>query len=174
MSFCLAVPYRSRPLLFAAIAVAIAGIAACDPTGPSPAATFEGIWADQRWTGDARASGSPDATLFIDGTSPVNAGSMPLTQVTIVVTLDGPGTYELGPDDARFTYLVGGDVITASYTLGAAQSGTVVIETISATEVTGSVTFTAASRYEHSPVGDIARFEGTFRAPISMFTILGS
>lgn len=149
------------------LAAAAGSFIACESTGPSDRATFEGRWANQEWIGDASAARF-DGRIKIYGTYPLNAGQVPLHLLKIGTTATAPGTYQLGAGDAEFTYLVGGDVRTATYGIPEGGSGTLTIETLTDSTVTGSVLFGAARIYSNGdpPVGELAIFEGTFNARI--------
>lgn len=151
---------------------AVAALVGCTPTEtePSPNATFQATWADGSWLGSAWMLLSGD-TLFIGGVEPPGAsqtGSGPVPQTTVEITVApfaGPGSY-----DASFTasliYLIGGDVISAAYSIDSTASRVLSIDRFSDTEVSGSVTFRASSTSDHSPAGPRARFTGTFTASI--------
>ncbi len=151
-----------RLLLFASF------LSGCDPTGPQlPEATFHATWAGTPWRGEASATFHPHSdTLYLFGVNPVGAGSMPHTYVRIRVVFEGAGTYTLGAGDAEFLYLLGGDVVVATYGTTDVQRGTLVIEESTVTRIRGQLAFEAESLREYSPQGPQARFEGTFDARI--------
>jgi hypothetical protein len=148
--------------------LAMTGLTACDATGPTPADTgFVASWGGQPWTGSAHASYYPTQqdTLFISGSNPPGS-NMPLSYVAFRIIPDGSGTYVLGPGEAEFVYLIGGDVRTSAYTLGQGGTGTVVIEQLTATRVRGSVNFPMLNVYGSAPLGAEATFHGSFDARI--------
>lgn len=105
-------------------------------------------------------------TLFVSGSRPVGAtqfgsGPFPESLIGVAIAYEGPGTYEIGPGEAHYRYLVGGDVVTATY---ASTSGTITVDAVTETVVTGSIAFDAVSTTEHAPAGPEASFEGTFMA----------
>jgi hypothetical protein len=147
----------------------VTGMTACDATGPTPADTsFVASWGGQSWTGTAHASyyPTPQDTLFISGWNPPGS-DMPVSYVSFRIIPDGSGTYELGPGEAEFVYLVGGDVRTSAYTLGQGGTGTVVIEQLTAMRVRGSVNFPMLNVYGEAPLGADATFHGSFDARMS-------
>lgn len=153
--------------LITALAFATLSLAACETTAPSEPATFEARWANQEWRGDARAV-HHGVGLTIGGTHPLDAGQLPNSSVHVVTAATAPGTYQLGAGDAEFYYYTGGDVLAARYLIPEGGSGTLTIETITDSSVTGSVMFGAVSQYSYRdpPVGHRAIFEGTFSARI--------
>jgi hypothetical protein len=165
----------------AALLLAAGALSACDestvgladsPESPS----FRATWAGNRWEGDASAqliaAGTAGDTLYVFGTSPVNAGQMPISAVRVRVVFRGTGTYPLGPGAAEVIHLVGGDVISAQYTTGgsvgtaAGTAGTLTIREYGAGWVSGSVVFDAVTTRQYAPHGSTARFDGEFRARV--------
>ncbi|HSJ10591.1 MAG TPA: hypothetical protein VK928_11785 [Longimicrobiales bacterium] len=149
----------------AALAAAVLLMAACESTTPTEA-TFNATWAGERWRGDASASFAPGDTLWIHGSSPAG-GRFPESSVSIGVPYTGPGTYTLPAGTAYVHYLIGGDVLTASY-VNVADSW-LVIDEVADGRVRGSVIFAAAHASGGQPVGAAATFEGFFNA--RLFTI---
>ena len=164
----------------AALFLVSAGLAACDQSmagladaeqGPS----FRATWAGNPWRGDASAQlvpgGAAGDTLYVLGTSPVNAGQMPISAVRVRVVFRGAGTYTLGPGAAEVIHLVGGDAVASQYTTGgsvgtASTAGTLTVREYGAGWVSGSVVFDAVTTRQHAPYGSTARFDGEFRARV--------
>ena len=175
-------PSRHRRSI-TAVAMALLALSpgACsDSTEPLDSeATFTGRWAGERWEGEAHAvlvdGGDAGDTLFILGTRPPNAGSMPLESVRIRVLFQGPGTYQLGSggtDRAELVEITGGDVVAASYATSALNPGTLVITRYDGpgAEIEGEVTFAATSSSEYRSYGPMASFQdGRFRATVSTY-----
>jgi hypothetical protein len=171
---------RRKVALLAVLILAGGASSACDqstvgladsPESPS----FRATWAGNRWEGDASAQlvpgGTAGDTLYVLGTSPVNAGQMPLSAVRVKVVFRGAGMYPLGPGAAEVIHLVGGDVITAQYTTGgsvgtAGTGGTLTVREYGAGWVSGSVVFDAVTTRQSAPYGSTARFDGEFRARV--------
>jgi hypothetical protein len=158
------------PTLLAAVpfAVCLLVLAACETTEPGPAVTFHAVWAGDPWLGEAWGVviGQEADTLWITGSRPVGAtqfgsGPIPESIVAVGVAFDGPGTYEFGEGAASFRYLIGGDVVSSVY---AGTAGTLIIESISTAQVTGSVSFDAVHASGGQAAGPEARFQGTFSA----------
>lgn len=156
------------------LSIAVWGLSACGRlTGPELPAevTFEATWAGERWQGDAGATFFPTPdTLYISATNPVGAGetsssaAVPLMHLRMRVSFQGVGSYDLGAGAVELIYLLGGDMVTAQYATTATHTGMLVIEEITSERVRGRVAFEAVSRSDHLPVGQQARFEGSFNA----------
>ena len=170
------------PRLHSLLSIALLGLAlvACsDSSGPPSAdATFTGRWAGERWEGGAYAvlvnGGDAGDTLYIGGSRPPNAGSMPLETVRIRVLFDGPGTYTLGSDTdrAQLDELTGGDVVHATYVTSGLNAGTLVITAFGGPggEVQGRVDFAAVSSSPYRSYGPVASFvSGQFRATVNTY-----
>lgn len=154
-----------------------AGLAACDqsvvaladaPTSPF----FRATWAGNPWEGDASAqlvpAGPAGDTLYVLGTSPVNAGQVPISAVRVRVVFRGAGTYTLGPGAAEVIHLLGGDVVTSQYAASssAGTAGTLTVREYGAGWVSGSVVFDAVTTRQSALYGSTARFDGEFRARV--------
>ena len=171
-------PYRLHKVLSIAL-LGFSLLACSDSSGPSSSdATFTGRWAGERWEGDAYAvlvdGGEAGDTLYISGTRPQNAGSMPVESIRIRVLFDGPGTYQLGwgTDRAELAEFTGGDVVHATYVTTAPNAGTLVITAFDGPggEVEGRVSFTATSFSQYRSYGQVASFEnGEFRATVNTY-----
>ena len=174
--------YRTRPIRTTSIALAVLALSlvACgDSNGPSPEATFTGRWAGELWEGEAYAvlvdGGDAGDTLFIGGSRPPNAGSMPLESIRIRILFHGPGTYELASGStgsAQLDELTGGDVVHATYATSALTSGALVITTYGGPggAVEGRVSFTATSSSPYRSYGPLASFrDGQFRATVNTY-----
>lgn len=161
--------HRHPPAAVLALLLALPVLAACDSTGPVPGAGgFTATWKGQPWLGTAEATfnSTEQDTLWIIGASPPGA-QMVLSFMTARVVYTGPGTYTVGPGDAEFTYLVGGDVRSAAYGVGAGTAGQLVIEERTEDEIRGSVDLPMVHVYGLAPGGLQARFQGSFRARIN-------
>jgi hypothetical protein len=140
-------------------------IPACDSTGPDrDEVHVTAVWAGEPWRGGAEMLTFADSLVLI---SWVPAGHAVAPQRTMHVSVpdDGPGVYAIGSGAAAVHYLLGGDVLTASYVTTAELSGTLTIDEITAERVRGSVEFEAASAGSDQPAGPQARFDGSFSAP---------
>jgi hypothetical protein len=82
--------------------------------------------------------------------------------VTFAVPFSGVGPYPL--DNGVLYYLVGGDVVAATYDAGG--EGTVLLSLITEEQVVGAVSFDASASSAQAPVGPAAAFSGTFEAEI--------
>jgi hypothetical protein len=162
---------RSNLLAYAPLALLL--LAGCDSTSPeTPEVTFKATWAGKRWDGNASAALKTDGVLQLIGSNPPGEAAMRASHVILTVEFDGPGTYHLGPGAARLDYLIGGDVISSSYTTTDQQTGTLIVEEITSTHIRGSVRFDAVSSNTDPPVGPQARFEGTYDARLSCYTTM--
>jgi hypothetical protein len=151
------------------LAVSLPLLAACDSTGPARAdATFTGTWAGASWAGSAFAGFYPTEqdTLWVTGSTPPGS-SMPSSYVSFGVQYNGAGTYDVHPANARYIYLVGGDVSVASYAIPAGSVGVLVIEERTETHVRGTVDLPMIHVSGEAPVGSTARFQGVFRAALT-------
>lgn len=155
----------------------VTGLAGCEsPTAAPPEATFTASWAGSPWHGSASATlfpaGSSD-TLYVHGSSPPNAGSMPHQVVTFrIAGFTGPGTYQLEAADVTFRELVGGDVVVATYAGAGSPAGTIVVTRYDgvARVVEGGVHARTVFTYGHALHGTGAEFSnGVFRA--QLFTV---
>lgn len=170
-------PRKALPSL----ALLILSIGACsDSTQPlSAEATFTGRWAGRPWLGEAYAvlvdGGEAGDTLYLGGSRPVNAGSMPLESVRIRVLFAGRGTYELGSSGigrAQLDELTGGDVVHATYSTTTLNAGRLVITSYDGPsgQIAGRVSFVAVSASPYRSYGAIASFEdGQFRATVNTY-----
>lgn len=173
-------PRPARAILAVLALLAMSPGACSDSNGPLPAeATFTGRWAGRPWVGSANATlvegGEAGDTLYILGTTPVNAGHMPLESIRIRVLFRGVGTYVLGrgtTDWAELVELTGGDVVHATYTVGDASSGTLHITSWGGPggEVAGRVDFVARSDSPYRSYDAVEFFQdGQFRATIDTY-----
>ena len=174
-------PHRNR--LPAVLSIALLGfslVACSDSSGPPSAdATFTGRWAGERWEGEAYAvlidGGDAGDTLYVSGTRPPNAGSMPLESVRIRVLFEGPGTYELGSGGvgrAELAEFTGGDVVHATYATSELGAGALVITSYGGPGgvIEGHVDFTAHSASPYRSYGAVASFvNGRFRATVNTY-----
>jgi hypothetical protein len=159
----------------AALLVCAAGGACTLFTDPiDRSATFSGRWGGDPWAGDAGATilvveGRPDS-LFVTGSSPVNAQIAPREMIHIRVPFRGTGTYALDASAVELWELLGGDVLTASYGGVGTPAGTLEITSYGGPGgvVEGTVSFVARSTSPHAARGTgTVRFErGRFRAPV--------
>ena len=157
--------------------VLVTGLTGCEsPTAAEREATFTGSWAGRPWHGSASATLFPDGssdTLYVHGSSPPNAGSMPHQVVTFrIAGFTGPGTYQLEPADVTFRELVGGDVVVASYAGAGSPAGTIMVTRYDrmARVVEGAVHARTVFTYGHALHGTSAEFSnGAFQA--HLFTV---
>lgn len=149
------------------LACALAGCS--ESTGLDEGETgIEATWAGKRWSGDAGATLAHRDTLYVYGSTPRNAGQLPLQMLRARVVFRGPGSYALGPGDAELDYLVGGDVVSAWYVTTRTNAGTLQVTEYAEGWVAGTLSFEGeASRSPYTPEGARARFEGAFRARVS-------
>lgn len=173
-------PHTVRAII-SAIALLAMPLGACnDSNTPPPAeATFTGRWAGRPWVGSASATlvegGEAGDTLFIIGTTPVNAGHMPLESIRIRVLFRGAGEYALGSsttDWAELVELTGGDVVHATYRVGDVSSGTLRITAWDGPggEVEGRITFAARSDSPYRSYAAVEFFQdGQFRATVNTY-----
>lgn len=173
-------PRTVRATTAAIALLAISSGACTDSNGPLPEeATFTGRWAGRAWVGEAGATlldgGEAADTLYIVGTTPVNAGQMPLESIRIRVVFRGVGEYVLGrgtTDWAELVELTGGDVVHATYTVGQVSSGTLRITSWGGPggEVAGRISFVARSDSPYRSYAAVEFFQdGQFRATISTY-----
>lgn len=160
-------------LFSAPLALLLLGTA-CSPLSPEPEESgFIGTWAGESWSGDSYATLSPRGdSIYVGGSAPVGAGMMAESSVSFVIPFSGGGEHEIPAGDAYFHYLIGGDVLRASYASTAEAPGRVTFEFISPTRVRGTITFLGRSTDADAPVGPSARFEGTFDAELGGATPL--
>jgi hypothetical protein len=166
---------------FALIALLALSLAACsDSTEPLPAeGTFTGRWSGEPWVGEAYAvlidGGDAGDTLYLGGSRPVNAESMPLESIRIRVLFRGVGTYQLGSsgtNTAQFDELTGGDVVHATYSATGLNPGTLVITSYEGPggQIEGGVSFVSVSASPYRSYGAISSFEdGRFRATVNTY-----
>ena len=151
-------------------AVASLGLTSCtdsvDPIEEFP--TFYGNWAGKTWVGDASASlvagGSKGDTLYIAGTKPANSGLFANETIIAKVVIQGPGTYLLGPGDARLEEVVGGDVVAATYSTTGTSVGRVTITSYNGAHglVEGKIEFDAETTSPYGSYGSKASLRDAF------------
>lgn len=175
--------FNPRPVrrTVAAMALLPMSLGSCtDSSAPPPAeATFTGRWAGRPWVGEAGATlvdgGDAADTLYIYGTTPVNAGQMPLEAIRIRVLFRGAGEYSLGSsttDWAELVELTGGDVVSATYRVAAVSSGTLRITSWGGPggEIEGRIDFVARSDSPYRSYAAVEFFQdGQFRATINTY-----
>ena len=152
----------------AAAPVAMIGLLGCDATAPDeePRITMHGVWGGERWLGGSQARFMDSGEFAMYSWIPVDRPEMPHVIISVSTQFDGPGTYAIGASAARIDYLVGGDVLVASYGTTDVHTGTLEIDEVSTTHVRGTITVDAVTTGTHQPVGQQARFTGTFNAPL--------
>ena len=146
----------------------VAALSACESgTGPARPAEGEiiGTWAGARYRGRAEAVLYRD-TLYIFGSAPAGGGVSRDLRIRIG-SGDGPGRYDLRADDGGIWYVVGGDMIWATYSIPAGETGTLVLTQNDGETVAGTVEFEAETAADDPPAGPRARFQGEFRARVS-------
>ncbi len=155
--------------------VGLLGVVACggDPAGPGgPDPTFIGTWAGNAWEGEAWAYRSPNGdTTFIAGSAPRRGsawgeGLLVESMVRVRVVYAGPGLYHLGPGDAWFIRLIGGDVISSSHRTFNEEAGWISIVEDAGGRLSGQVHFDAQTSQAHGPEAPTVRFEGVFQAGV--------
>ena len=157
-----------RSTLRTACVAAIAALAACvsaTDAGPRLEGRFSGSWAGERFAGDGSAVIVNDS-LYLNGGSPGGAMSPRVVEIRIA-DFDGPGEYTLEPGAGAVRYLLGGDVITGTYSIPPGATGTLVVTEVDGAEVVGRVEFEAAAQPNgQAPVGDRGVFEADFRGRV--------
>lgn len=158
-------PARSLSLL-RPVFLALLLLAACESaTAPAPAPAREGqitgTWSGERFKGSATATLYRD-TLYLWGTSPGDHQGD--REVHVSVAYNGAGEYRLAAGQAGMQYVFGGDAISATYTVAADGSATLVIEQAQDGTIFGRVSFAAVAEYGEQPAGSGARFTGRFRS----------
>lgn len=159
----------------------VAGLGGCEsPTAAQPDATFTAFWDGKPWYGSASATlvpGGSGDTLYVHGSSPPNAGSMPYQVVTFrIAGFTGAGTYQLDPADVRFLDLIGGDVVAATYGGSGSPAGTIVVTRYDpvARVVEGTVLARTVFASGHALHGTSAHFSnGVFQAHLFTFGAAG-
>jgi hypothetical protein len=157
---------RLRSILPAFCFASVAAVAACENVlEPADTGEFVATWAGDRLTGPASAN-VDGAVLTLHGDDLVN-GMDGRGFIVRVEGFDGPGVYALGADDAEVRYVTGGDGIGDVYRTTRTGAGSVTVSATGNGRVAGSVRFDAEPRPGYaSPVGDLARFEGTFNTAL--------
>lgn len=157
-----------QAILRALILAGLVGLAACESatdSGRRLPGEFSGSWAGERFEGDASVVISGDS-LYVYGGSP--GGPMSPREVQIrVADFDGPGEYQLRAGGGVMRYILGGDVITGTYSIPPAGTGTLLVSEMRNGEIRGSVEFEADAHPGDAPVGARARFEADFRAIVN-------
>jgi hypothetical protein len=153
-----------RSILRTACLATLVAITACESATDTPAqnGSFSFSWGGQQFEGDAQAE-VYGGSLYLWGSSPGGAMS-PLEVSVTVADFQGPGEYALGPAAGVMRYILGGDVITGTYSIPPAETGTLVVTAVSGETVTGRVEFDAEAERGGTPVGARARFQGEFQA----------
>jgi hypothetical protein len=155
-------------MLRALALAALVGLAACESatdSGRRQPGELSGSWAGERFEGDASAMISGDSP-YVYGGSP--GGPMSPREVQIrIADFDGPGEYQLSAGGGLMHYILGGDVITSTYSIPPGGTGTLVVSEMRDGEIRGHVEFKADAHPGHAPVGTRARFEGDFRGVVS-------
>ena len=155
---------------FVYAAAASIGLASCtDSTGPiKEFPTFYGNWAGKTWVGDAYASlvpgGSKGDTLYIGGSKVASSRVYADESIIAKVVIHGPGTYLLGPGDAKLEELVGGDVVAATYSTTATSVGRVTITSYNGANsiVEGTIQFDAETTSPYGSYGSKASLRDAF------------
>ena len=169
-----------RKSSLSAILVALSLGACSDSTEPFPAeATFTGHWAGRPWAGQAFTvlveGGDAGDTLYVGGTRPINARSMPIESIRIRVLFRGAGTYQLGSGGtgrAELEEYTGGDVVHAVYATSMPNAGTLVITSSGGPggPIEGRVSFVGVSDSPYGSYGTTAFFaNGQFRATLDTY-----
>ncbi|HYW11658.1 MAG TPA: hypothetical protein VE871_06855 [Longimicrobium sp.] len=145
---------------------ALVAVAACESATDTPAreGRFTFSWGGKQFEGNAQAEVYGDS-LYLRGSSPGGAMS-PLEVSVTVADFQGPGEYALGPAAGVMRYILGGDVITGTYSIPPAETGTLVVTAVSGETVTGRVEFDADAHAGSAPAGTRARFQGEFQAKL--------
>lgn len=163
------------------VLVSTAGLVACtDAVAPSVENTMNAKWAGSDWAGSvsvvvASVQGGEKLYLWASGPSkparPKAWWSGPElaiwpNEISIEIPFNGAGTYALTPGSARFQEIVGGDVITATYSIAPQTVGRLVISSYEpGGMIEGVVSFDAVSSNQYRSFGDRASLEdGHFRA----------
>jgi hypothetical protein len=157
--------WRSIGSLLAALA-ASAGCTG-DSTGPEPEATFVGTWEGAAWSGDVAVDyGQHGDTMYIWGSSPAGADQNASSTVEIRILYSGTGTYVLGPSDATFTRLVGGDGVVSRHGTFVENAGAVTIVRREDGRIAGVAYFDARDVQDSAQDPALVRFEGSFEAAL--------
>lgn len=151
-------------------AVGSIGLTSCtDSVGPvKEFPTFYGNWAGKTWVGDAYASlvpgGSKGDTLYIGGSRVGSSGFFADESIIAKVVITGPGTYLLGPGDAKLEEHVGGDVVAATYSTTETSVGRVTITSYNGVHsiVEGKIEFDAETASPYGSYGSKASLRDAF------------
>jgi len=155
---------------FVSIAVAAIGVSGCtDPVSPSKEfPTFYGSWAGRTWVGEGYASlvsgGSKGDTLYIGGSKSSSSGLFADETIIAKVVIHGPGTYLLGPGDAKLEELIGGDVVAATYSTTDMSVGRLTILSYNGAHsvVEGKIEFDAETTSPYGSYGTRASLRDAF------------
>jgi hypothetical protein len=155
---------QRRPMLRALSLAVLIALAACESsTEPVGEGRYDGFWGSNRFTGTAVAA-IDGSVLEVYGHG--TPGGDETVGVRVRITdFAGPGTYSIDADEAEVVHVVGGDVLGSRYETTSAGAGTLRVESVAHGRVIGSVRFDAETTTpERMPVGERARFQGTFDA----------
>jgi hypothetical protein len=159
------------------VLVSTGALAGCkDTVAPVKTDLLTARWAGASWVGEASATivrgGPAGDTLYFFADGPIKGGPSQLfadNEITARVLFAGVGTYRLGPGDARFMQLVGGDVVSATYSTSSDATGSLVIESYGGIggKIEGTISFDAVSSNQYRSFGDRASLEdGRFRGTV--------
>lgn len=160
-----------------------ATLAACyDGVAPPDPNQLTAKWAGSEWVGSAEVGvvqgGTAGDVLYLWANGPISnrTGCLCPTvyrpsdnAITVKVAFKGPGTYLLGPGEAKFQQVVGGDVISATYQTSTAASGILVISDYQGigNRIEGALSFEAVSNDQYRGFGPKAKLEdGHFLATV--------
>lgn len=148
---------------------ALVGIAACrSATDATPReGRLSGTWGGEPFVGDARAFIS-GGSLSLQSGSPNNEAMEKVSLGLGIPAPAQPGRYALAAGSAQILYVIGGDGIGAMYDVAADRPGTLIVTEVKDGYVHGSVDFYARAQRGIQPAGAEARFEGEFRAALTL------
>ena len=157
-------------------------IACTDSTDPAAVNRLNASWAGRGWAGNLSAlvlkTANPTDILYLRADGPAGPRawwredsyfSPPGANViSAEIAFNGVGTYILRPNNARFQEWVGGDVITATYSIPVNTTGMLVITSYDPDRfIEGILSFDAVSSDPRRSFGDRAGLEnGRFRARV--------
>lgn len=155
-----------RPTLRSLCLAAMVALAGCESaTEPAyPDGRLSGYWGGSPFEGNAIAEIRSD-TLRVYGAT--GEGPEASIGVSLMVTgFTGPGDYALREGVVR--YVIGGDGITATYTVPSEEAGVFRVTAVQGRRVMGRVSFAAYAWQGHGPLGTRAAFTGDFEAVVQL------
>jgi hypothetical protein len=156
----------------ATLVLAVIAFAGCrDAMRPDPDETLTGTiglrpWAGSGWA-ELSSNDEGDQFLRLYAGSPPGRDFGPDEAISIRVPFEGPGRYELGPDEVTFTLMTGGDVFSGEYDGAEPSAGVLEIDEFGGVDgfVEGTLHFEAVLESGHPTYGERFTFSnGRFRA----------